>query len=276
LFRAARDAANNDRLHYRAPQITLPSESDSLASPASTWKAEVVHIYTTGRWASFDDRQASIRGGANLAQSRVSEKDKTVSDNQNALRLFCRAMIRLYLEDTSTNNSEDAKRLGIYRRSTEKQELPIEDQRKEVHTYAQQCKLQVVREFKPHLGYGSGLATDRDPTFLEMIRVTEQEPHGAKYLLVYDVSRFGRVPPDPAGNSVRVTNRASDWKSNKMHRVVWTPSPTEAPAVRWIFETYQKGTGLNRIVQQMNSQRIPAPRGRHWSKTLVHYLLKNR
>jgi NAD(P)-dependent dehydrogenase (short-subunit alcohol dehydrogenase family) len=35
--------ANSDRLNYRAPHITLPNESEPLARPASTWKAEVAH-----------------------------------------------------------------------------------------------------------------------------------------------------------------------------------------------------------------------------------------
>ena len=247
---------------------------------------------------------------------------------------------------------------AFYRRSTDKQELSIEDQRREVRAYAQQRGWQIVREFEPRLGYGSGLTIDRDPAFLEMIRVAEQEPHGAQYLLVYDVSRFGRLQTeekiyweqrfkkhggiqivyihgdikndgslgdtllkvvkhaeaheysiklsevtlrgakshaalghsaggaapfgydrleiDPAGNSVRVMNRSNDWKSNKMNRVIWTPSPTTAAVVRWIFETYEKGTGLNLIVQQLNERKIPAPRGQYWSKTVVHYLLRNR
>jgi DNA invertase Pin-like site-specific DNA recombinase len=246
---------------------------------------------------------------------------------------------------------------AFYRRSTDKQELSIADQREEVRAFAERHGWQIVREFEPHLGYGSGLTIDRDPAFLEMVRVAEHEPHGATYLVVYDVSRFGRLQPedkiywerrfkkqggiqivyakdefkndgsigdiltkvvkhseahqfsvklsevtlrgakshaalghsaggaspfgydrleiDPGGNRIRVMNQSSDWKSNKMHRVVWTPSPTEAPVVRWIFETYEKGTGMNLIVQQLNAQKTPAPRGRHWSKTMIHYLLRN-
>ena len=71
-------------------------------------------------------------------------------------------------------------------------------------------------------------------------------------------------------------NQSSDWKSNKLNRVVWIPSPTEASIVRWIFETYEKGKGLNLITQQLNAQKTPAPRGRYWSKTMIHYLLRNR
>jgi DNA invertase Pin-like site-specific DNA recombinase len=247
---------------------------------------------------------------------------------------------------------------AFYRRSTDKQELSTEDQRRDCRAFATARGWQIVREFEPQLGYGSGLTIDRDPAFLEMVRVAEQEPHGAKYLVVYDVSRFGRLVTeekiyweqrlkkqghiqivyvhedfkndgslgdmllkvvkhseahqsslklsevtlrgakshaalghsaggaapfgydrleiDPAGNPVRVMNQSSDWKSNKLNRVVWTPSPTEAPVVRWIFETYEKGTGLNLIVQQINAQKTPAPRGGYWSKTMVHYLLRNR
>ncbi len=247
---------------------------------------------------------------------------------------------------------------AFYRRSTDKQELSIEDQRNEVRAYAHQRGWQIVREFEPHLGYGSGLTIDRDPAFLEMVRVAEHEPHGATYLVVYDVSRFGRLQPedkiywerrfkkqggiqlvyvkddfrndgsigdlltkvvkhseahqfslklsevtlrgakshaalghsaggaapfgydrlevDATGHPVRVMNRSSDWKSNKLNRVVWTPSPTEAPIARWIFETYEQGTGMNLIVQKLNADKTPAPRSPYWSKTMIHYLLRNR
>jgi DNA invertase Pin-like site-specific DNA recombinase len=247
---------------------------------------------------------------------------------------------------------------AFYRRSTDRQELSIEDQRREVRAYAQDHGFEIVREFEPHLGYGSGLTIDRDRSFIEMARVAEQGSHGVRFLVVYDVSRFGRLPPedkiywerrfkkqggiqivyvkddfrndgsigdiltkvvkhseahqyslklsevtlrgakshtalghsaggaapygydrleiDAAGNPIRVMNQSNDWKGNKMNRVVWTPSPTEAPVVRSIFETYEKGTGMNLIVQQLNAQKTPAPRSRFWSKTMVHYLLRNR
>lgn len=247
---------------------------------------------------------------------------------------------------------------AFYRRSTDRQELSIDDQRNEAHSFAQGRGWVIVREFEPRLGYGSGLTIDRDSEFLEMVRVAEQRSHGVKYLVVYDVSRFGRLQTeekiyweqrfkkdggiqivyihgdfkndgslgdtllkvvkhaeaheysmklsevtlrgakshsllghsaggaapfgydrleiDPAGNPIRVMNQSNDWKSNKMHRVVWTPSPLRAPVVRWIFETYEQGTGLNLIVQKLNAQKTPAPRSQYWSKTMVHYLLRNR
>jgi DNA invertase Pin-like site-specific DNA recombinase len=247
---------------------------------------------------------------------------------------------------------------AFYRRSTDKQELSIEDQRREVVAYAAKRGWQIVREFEPRLGFGSGLTIDRDAAFLEMVRISEQEPHGVRYLVVYDVSRFGRLQTeekiyweqrfkkhggiqivyvhgdfkndgslgdtllkvvkhaeaheysmklsevtlrgakshsllghsaggaapfgydrleiDAAGQPVRVMNQTNDWKSSKMHRVIWTPSPLKAPIVRWIFEIYDQGTGLNLISQKLNAQKTPAPRSQYWSKSMVHYLLRNR
>src|SRR5258708_14371617 len=87
---------------------------------------------------------------------------------------------------------------------------------------------------------------------------------------------YDRLEIDGAGDAVRVMNSSSDWKSNKMNRLIWTPSPLKAPVVRWFFETYDKGTGLNLIAGQLNQQKSTPPRGRYWSKTMVHYMLRNR
>ena len=38
------------------------------------------------------------------------------------------------------------------------------------------------------------MSIDRDATFLEMIASAEQGRHSVRYLLAYDVSRFGRLP----------------------------------------------------------------------------------
>jgi DNA invertase Pin-like site-specific DNA recombinase len=247
---------------------------------------------------------------------------------------------------------------AFYRRSTNRQELSIEDQRRECRAFADARSWQIVREFIPTKGYASGLSIERDPTFQEMVRLAETGGHSVRWLVIYDVSRFGRLVTeekiyweqrfkkhggiqvayvhgdikndgslsdtllkvvkhaeaheysvklsevtlrgakshsalghsaggaapygydrleiDPVGNPVRVMNKSNDWKSNKLHHVVWTPSPIKAPVVRWIFETYEKGTGLNLIVQKLNADKTPAPRGQYWSKTMVHYLIRNR
>lgn len=246
----------------------------------------------------------------------------------------------------------------FYRRSTDRQELSIDDQRRECRAFAAARGWTVVREFVPASGFASGLTIERDATFQEMVRSAEARTHDVKYLVVYDVSRFGRLATDEkiyweqrfkkhggiqlvyvhgdfkndgslsdtllkvvkhaeaheysmklsevtlrgakshaalghspggaapygydrleidsAGQPVRVMNNANDWKSNKLHRVVWTPSATKAPTVRWMFECYAEGSGLNVLVHQLNERRLAAPRGRFWSKTTVRHVLRNR
>src|SRR5438105_4034609 len=85
---------------------------------------------------------------------------------------------------------------AFYRRSTDKQELSIEDQRRECQAFAARMSWQIVREFEPAKGWGSGLTIDQDPSFQEMVRLAEQDGHGVSHLLVYDVSRFGRLQPE--------------------------------------------------------------------------------
>jgi DNA invertase Pin-like site-specific DNA recombinase len=247
---------------------------------------------------------------------------------------------------------------AFYRRSTDKQELSIDDQRRECRAYAMARGWTIIREFVPANGFASGLSIERDSAFQEMIRLAELRSHDVRFLVVYDVSRFGRlvtdekiyweqrfkkhggiqivyvhgdfkndgslsdtllkvvkhaeaheysmklsevtlrgakshsalghsaggVAPfgynrmeiDATGQPVRVMKNSSDWKSNKLHRVVWTPSSIDAPVVRWVFETYDKGTGLNLLVHGLNERKIAAPRGRYWSKTMVRYMIRNR
>ena len=246
---------------------------------------------------------------------------------------------------------------AFYRRSTNLQELSIEDQRRECEAFASSHAWRIVREFVPARGYASGMTIDRDATFLGMIASAEHENHGgARYLLVYDVSRFGRLPAklkiyyeqhflrhgirvvyvkddfrndgsigdditqlvkhseahqfsvklselvlrgckshaalghstggkapygynrllvDSSGVAVKVLKKG-EHKADKLQRVIWAPSPSEASIVHEIFETYSGGVGLNTIVQDLNARKIPPPRGLHWGKSIVRFLLQNR
>lgn len=245
---------------------------------------------------------------------------------------------------------------AFYRRSTDKQELSISDQRRECQAFAAAHGWEIVREFIPSKGYASGLTIDRDSTFLEMIRMAEAGGHGIQNLLVYDTSRFGRLAAkrkifweeylsvrggikvvyvknnfnddsiggvitqvvahdgdnaysrklsevtlrgakshaalghstggqapygydrllvDERGTPVRVLKRG-EWKSTKLERVVWTPSPTGRQIVIEIFQAYTAGRGLGDIANGLNERGITAPRGRYWSKCQIHHLLRNR
>src|SRR5260370_10635903 len=65
-------------------------------------------------------------------------------------------------------------------------------------------------------------------------------------------------------------------KADKLQRVVFVPNASERWTVNQIFEAYAKGDGLNRIVADLNKRKVPSPRGQYWSKSMVHYLLRNR
>jgi DNA invertase Pin-like site-specific DNA recombinase len=246
---------------------------------------------------------------------------------------------------------------AFYRRSTDKQELSIEDQRRECSAFATAQGWQIVQEFTPAKGYASGLTIDRDPEFQRMLRLAEVGDHGAAFLLVYDVSRFGRLNPEekiyweqrfkkdgglkvvyvkdgfrnddslgdglaryvkhseahqysvtlsqstlrgskshaqlghsaggraPYGydrllidanrNPVGVLAKGHH-KADKLQRVVWTPSKERAPVIREIFARADQGEGLHAIVSWLNGQKLASPAGKYWTKSQVHYLLRNR
>jgi DNA invertase Pin-like site-specific DNA recombinase len=245
---------------------------------------------------------------------------------------------------------------SFYRRSTNLQELSIDDQRRDVEAFAQTRGWKIVKEFVPAKGYASGMTIDRDPTFIEMIRLAERGGHGVRFLLVYDVSRFGRLPAklkiyyeqhfqrhgirvvyvkddfrndgsigdditqlvkhseahqysvklseltlrgmkshaklghsvggkapygydrllvDQSGNPVKIL-RGGEHKADKLQRVIFTPSPSEAPIVREIFEAFAASIGVCRIADDMNSRKVQPPRGQHWMTSTLRALLKNR
>lgn len=84
---------------------------------------------------------------------------------------------------------------AFYRRSTDKQELSIDDQRKACEKKAQELDCVIVKEFTPLKGFASGLTIEKDESFKEMVRKAHEPGHGIRYLLIYDVSRFGRGDP---------------------------------------------------------------------------------
>jgi DNA invertase Pin-like site-specific DNA recombinase len=90
------------------------------------------------------------------------------------------------------------KRAALYlRRSTERQEQSIEDQRRALSDHALKHGLEVVSEYVDDAVSGA-LTVDR-LAFLRMIEEAQGRPPPFREVLVYDVSRFGRIDNDEAG-----------------------------------------------------------------------------
>lgn len=91
------------------------------------------------------------------------------------------------------------------RRSTDRQDQSIEDQRKSVLKFAEERGFEIVRFYVDDAI--SGTTTDERKSFQEMVRDAQ---NGApwRYVLVYDVKRFGRIDNDEAGYYRFVLRRA--------------------------------------------------------------------
>lgn len=53
------------------------------------------------------------------------------------------------------------------------------------------------------------------------------------------------------------------------------PHPDEAPVVQRIFEMYRSGLGASKIIDQLNAELIPAPKGPHWVQEYIPHILSN-
>ncbi len=83
------------------------------------------------------------------------------------------------------------------RRSTDRQEQSVDDQRKALVRFAEERELSVVREYLDDAV--SGVMTDDRKAFLRMIDDAQRKPRAFDVIVVFDVSRFGRVGQDEAG-----------------------------------------------------------------------------
>lgn len=84
---------------------------------------------------------------------------------------------------------------AFYRRSTDKQELSIPDQRAACIKKAGEMNAIITCEFVPLKSYASGKTIEKDSEFQRMAKLAEANDHGVKLIFVHDVSRFGRMPP---------------------------------------------------------------------------------
>ena len=87
--------------------------------------------------------------------------------------------------------------VGYLRRSTDRQEQSIPDQKKAVERYADENDLQLSRFFIDDAI--SGTDALRRPGFQEMVAQAQQKSRPFSYVVVYDVKRFGRLGNDEAG-----------------------------------------------------------------------------
>lgn len=104
------------------------------------------------------------------------------------------------ITDGAMGVEPDGKRpAAIYlRRSTDKQEQSIPDQRREVTRYADEHGFRIVAEFVDD-GV-SGTSGETRKGFLAMVNAAKEPGCPWKHLLTWDVKRFGRMPSDEAGH----------------------------------------------------------------------------
>jgi len=87
--------------------------------------------------------------------------------------------------------------VGYLRRSTDRQEQSIGDQRKAIDRYAQEHGYEVLHYYIDDAI--SGTSTEGRKAFQELIEDAKERECPFKYVLVYDVKRFGRLDNDEAG-----------------------------------------------------------------------------
>ena len=93
--------------------------------------------------------------------------------------------------------NESAVAVGYLRRSTDRQEQSIDDQQAAIERYALERGIRVERFFVDDAISGS--SAQGRPAFLEMVDQAQQESCPFSRIIVYDVTRFGRLDNDEAG-----------------------------------------------------------------------------
>lgn len=87
--------------------------------------------------------------------------------------------------------------VGYLRRSTDRQEQSIPDQRKAIEAYAEKHRLNILKFYADDAI--SGTSTIGRRAFQQMIADAQSPSRSFSLIIVYDVKRFGRVDNDEAG-----------------------------------------------------------------------------
>src|SRR3989454_3356383 len=87
---------------------------------------------------------------------------------------------------------------GYLRRSTDRQEQSLGDQRSAIERYAKEHGFGVLRFYTDDAV--SGTSTNGRKAFLLLLKDAESDARDFRTVLVYDIKRFGRVDTDEAGH----------------------------------------------------------------------------
>ena len=96
--------------------------------------------------------------------------------------------------------------VGYLRRSTDRQEQSIGDQRKAIERYASEQGFELLDFYVDDAI--SGTTSDERKAFLQLIADAGSEQCPFRYVLVYDIKRFGRLDNDEAGHYRYLLRRA--------------------------------------------------------------------
>ncbi len=97
----------------------------------------------------------------------------------------------------NANIHRNSRAVGYVRRSTDRQEHSIDDQKMALKTYASENSLRLAKFYVDDAI--SGTSTLGRRAFQQMIQDAESPAHKFDLIIVYDVKRFGRVDNDEAG-----------------------------------------------------------------------------
>ena len=100
-------------------------------------------------------------------------------------------------QNRSNRSRREQRAVGYCRRSTDRQEQSIPDQKHAIDNYCKEEELALQRFYVDDAISGTK-ATNR-PAFQEMIAATQQSNCNFGLIVVYDVKRFGRLDNDEAG-----------------------------------------------------------------------------
>jgi DNA invertase Pin-like site-specific DNA recombinase len=94
-------------------------------------------------------------------------------------------------------NHQSNRAVGYVRRSTDRQEQSIPDQKKAIEAYASEQNLRLIKFYTDDAI--TGTSTFRRKAFQQMIRDATGSARRFDKIIVYDIKRFGRIDNDEAG-----------------------------------------------------------------------------